>query len=135
MGVGCMLTCSLLAAHIRNTSACDWGNYHPLRIGTPIRGGHDRLAIFKVIPKYPRSLREKSLRAKVTSEVLIDRSGSVVRTCSHGEPAFAKATDEALAQWKFVKNFGMVSEHPERGPQFAVLLVSFEFIPDKPTVY
>ena len=111
-------------------AACNWNAYHPVKFGTPPVGGHDRLATVKVVPTYPPAARQKGVRGKVTSEVLIDRSGNVVKTCSIGEPVLVKAADEAMMKWKFVKNFGIVSEHPERGPRFAVLSFTFDFDPE-----
>jgi hypothetical protein len=33
-------------------------------------------------------------------------------------------------KWKFVKDFGIGSEHPERAPRFAVLTLTFNFDPN-----
>jgi hypothetical protein len=102
----------------------------PSKFSTPIVGGHDLLATFKVMPTYSAAAQREGVRRKVTSEVFIDRSGTVVRTCSRGGRVLAHAVDDALMKWKFVKNSGIRSEHPERGPRFAVLSFTFDFDPD-----
>ena len=38
-----------------------------------------------------------------------------------------KAVDDALMKWKFVKDFGIHSEHAEQGSRFAVLSFTFDF--------
>lgn len=120
----------VLSAEKQPPAACDWNAYRPVKFGTPIVGGHDRLATVKIMPTYPPAARQQGVRGKVISEVLIDRSGNVVKTCSRGKPVLVKAVDEALMKWKFVKDFGIGSEHPERGPRFAVLSFTFDFDAD-----
>ena len=78
----CAFWSCVISAEDRRPAACDWNAYHPIKLGTPIVGGHDRLATVKVMPTYPAAARGEGVRGKVTSEVLIDRSGTVVKTCS-----------------------------------------------------
>ena len=125
--IACVFYSCAISAEDRQRAACDWNAYHPLKFGTPIVGGHDRLATFKVMPTYPAAARRDGVRGKVTSEVLINRSGAVVKTCSRGERVLVKAVDAALMKWKFVKDFGIRSEHPEEGARFAVLSFTFDF--------
>lgn len=75
----------------------------PSKFSTPIVGGHDRLATFKVMPTYPAAARREGVRRKVTSEVFIDRSGTLVRTCSQGGRVLANAVDDALIKWSSSK--------------------------------
>ena len=128
--VGCTFCLCLFSAERRRPSSCDWSVYRPIKFGTPIVGGYDRLATVKVMPTYPQDARREGVRGTVTSEVLVDRTGNVVKTCSRGEPLLVNAVDDALMKWRFAEDFGIDSEHPRRGRRFAVLSLTFYFDPD-----
>ena len=85
-----------MSAETQRPAACDWNIYHPIKFGKPIVGGHDRLATVGVMPTYPPPAQREGVSGKVTSEVLIDRSGAVFKTCSRGEPVLVKAVDKTM---------------------------------------
>jgi TonB family protein len=110
---------------------CSFDTYRPLKVGTPIRGGHDQLAIKKVSPAYPPEARQKGIAGRVVVSVLVNRAGDVVKTCATGEPLLAKAAEDAVSQWRFKKDFGFsFSGHRPIHPQYAVLNLTFDFQPD-----
>jgi hypothetical protein len=57
---------------------CDFDSYHPLKIGTPIRGGHEDLAIERVTPTYPEQAQQNGIGGQVDAQVLVNRAGDVV---------------------------------------------------------
>ena len=121
----------LAAADERTPSAkCNFDAYQPLRIGTPIRGGHEELAIEKTAPVYPAEAQQKGIGGHVDVRVLINRAGDVVRACALGAPLLAQSAEGAVLQWKFQKDFGVTfSGKPPVEPRYAVLNLSFDFQP------
>jgi len=72
-----------LASQIRSPDRkCDFNSYHPLKIGTPIRGGYEDLAIERVTPTYPEQAQQNGIGGQVDAPVLVNRAGDVVRVCA-----------------------------------------------------
>ena len=120
-----------LASQIRSPDRkCDFNSYHPLKIGTPIRGGHEDLAIERVTPTYPEQAQQNGIGGQVDAQVLVDRAGDVVRVCALGERLLIPSVEEAVSRWKFQKDFGFTftGDSPARSG-YAVLRLSFSFNP------
>ena len=65
---------------------------------------------------------------QVEVSVLINRAGEVVKVCATGEPILARASESALSQWRFQKDFGISSVGPSHTrPRYAVLSLIFDF--------
>jgi hypothetical protein len=60
---------------------CDFSAYRPLKIGTPIQGGHEDLAVERHNPVYPREALSKRIAGRVVVHVLVNRAGDVVKAC------------------------------------------------------
>jgi TonB family protein len=115
-------------------AGCDFSAYRPLKIGTPIRGGHEDLAVERPTPVYPRQARLKGIGGRVIVYVLINRAGDVVRTCSMGSAPLTTSAEEAVSKWKFQKDFGFDFAKPSSAtPQYAELRITFDFDPQATT--
>lgn len=119
-----------LADDQKGNAKCSFDAYCPLKVGTPIRGGHDQLAIKKVNPAYPPEAEQRNIAGRVVVSVLVNRAGDVVKTCATGEPVLAKAAEDAVSQWQFRKDFGFSFSGSGPHPQYAVLSLTFDFQPD-----
>jgi hypothetical protein len=64
---------------------CTFESYHPLKIGSPIKGGHEELATERPAPLYPAAARRKGIGGRVSIQALIDRGGNVFRVCGYGD--------------------------------------------------
>ena len=111
-------------------SGCNFDAYHPVKLGTPIRGGHEDLAIEKVAPIYPSEAQQKGIGGRVDVQVLINRAGDVVKSCGVGPSLLQAVVDRALSKWRFQKDFGVgfAGSSPVE-PKYAVLTLSFYFNP------
>lgn len=112
------------------SAKCSFDAHRPLRVGTPIRGGHDQLAIKKVSPNYPQEAQQRGIAGRVVVSVLVNRAGDVVKTCATGEPVLATAAEEAVSKWQFQTDFGFSFSGSGPHPQYAVLSLTFDFQPD-----
>jgi hypothetical protein len=119
-----------LADDQKLNAKCSFDAYRPLKVDTPIRGGHDQLAIKKVAPAYPPEAQRSGLAGRVVVSVLVNRAGEVVKTCATGAPVIAKAAEDAVSQWQFQKDFGFSFSGNGPHPQYAVLSLTFDFKPD-----
>ncbi len=109
---------------------CEFDAYRPLKIGTPIRGGHEDLAVEKAIPVYPRQAQLKGIGGRVVVHVLINRAGYVVKACGVGPAPLATSAEEAVSKWRFRKDFGFGFAKPSSAtPQYAELRINFDFDP------
>lgn len=115
-------------------AGCDFGAYRPLKIGTPIRGGHEDLAVEKPSPVYPLQARQKGIGGRVLVYVLINRAGDVVKACSVGPALLTTSAEEAVFKWKFQKDFGFGFAKPSSArPHYAELRITFSFDPQATT--
>jgi hypothetical protein len=120
-----------LAPQIRSPDrTCDFDSYHSLKIGTPIRGGHEDLAIERAAPTYPEEAKQSGIRGRVDAQVLVNRAGDVVRVCAVGERLSIPSVLEAVSRWKFQKEFGFTfsGDSPARSA-YPLLRLSFNFAP------
>lgn len=120
-----------VGAQDKDTSECNFDAYRPLRIGTPIRGGHEQLAVERVTPTYPPDAQRKGIAGRVVVQVLINRAGEVVKTCGVGQSLLAASAENAVSKWKFQKQFGLsFPGRPPVEPKYAVLSLAFDFEPN-----
>ena len=111
-------------------AACDFDAYRPLKIGTPMRGGHEGLAVERPTPVYPPQAQLKGIGGRVVVHVLINRAGDVVRACGVGPASLTTSAEEAVSKWKFRKDFGFGFAKPSSAtPQYAELRINFSFEP------
>lgn len=109
---------------------CDFGAYRPLKIGTPIRGGHEDLAVERHNPVYPREALSKGIAGLVVVHALVNRAGDVVKACGVGPAPLITSAEEAVSKWKFRKDFGLGFAQPTSAtPQYAELKINFNFDP------
>jgi TonB family protein len=128
IAIFCAVALSVVAETTKASRECNFDAYRPLRIGTPIRGGHEKLAVEKVAPKYPPEAQQKGIEGRVAVQVLINRAGDVIKACAVGERMLAIAAEEAVSKWKFQKDFGFTfADKSPAEPRFAVLSLSFNF--------
>ncbi|MGA2146241.1 MAG: energy transducer TonB [Bryobacteraceae bacterium] len=114
----------------KKTGGCDFGAYRPLKIGTPIRGGDEGLALEKASPVYPREALSKGIGGRVVVHVLINRAGDVVKACGVGPAPLATSAEEAVSKWRFRRDFGFRLAQPSSAaPQYAELRINFDFEP------
>jgi hypothetical protein len=119
-----------VASQIRSPDReCDFHSYHPLKIGTPIRGGHEDLAIERVTPTYPEQAQQNGIGGQVDAQVLINRAGDVIKVCASGEPLLLLTVEEAVSRWKFQRDFGFTFTRGRPAADYAVLRLSFDFNP------
>jgi hypothetical protein len=111
-------------------AGCNFDSYRPLKIGTPIRGGHEELALQRPSPVYPGEALSKGIGGPVVVHVLINRAGDVVKACGAGPVLLATAAEEALSKWKFRRDFGLgLAGSPPGPPTYAELTINFDFDP------
>lgn len=121
---------SLAAEDKARNGRCDFDSYRPLKIGAPIRGGHEGLAVKTVNPTYPEEARRKGVTGRVDAQVLVNRKGDVIKVCAVGEGLLIRPIEEAVLKWKFQKDFGLTFNGPSPSqPRYAVLRLSFNFKP------
>jgi TonB family protein len=127
-----LVTAASMVAEERSTNGtCEFGAFHPLKLGTPIRGGREQFAVATVMPTYTEEARRKGLRGRVNVEVLVNRDGNVVKVCAVGDPLLARPTEEALRKWKFRRDFGFTfASTSGQHPAYAVTGLAFDFAPE-----
>jgi hypothetical protein len=109
-------------------AGCNFDAYRPLRIGTPIRGSHEELALVRVNPVYSCEALSKGVGGRVIVHVLINRAGDVVKACGSGPALLATSAEEALSKWKFRKDFGFgFAESSPATVRYAELAINFDF--------
>src|SRR6266478_3678564 len=109
-------------------AVCNFDAYRPLKIGIPIRGGHEDLAVERFTPIYPQELRAKRIGGRVDVPVLINRAGDVVKACGVGPLSLTAPAEEAVSKWRFQRDFGFgFTETPPAAPQYALLRIHFDF--------
>ena len=88
------------------------------------------MALEKTNPVYPREALLKRIGGRVSVHVLINRAGDVVRACGVGPAPLATSAEQAVAKWKFRRDFGFgVAESSLAAPNYAELRISFNFDP------
>lgn len=127
LAIVCAVIHPVSAEEKKTSGKCNFEAYRPLRFGSPIRGGHEDLAIAKVTPIYPPEAQEKGIGGRVVVQVLIDRAGDVVKTCGVGPSLLTPSAESAVSRWRFQKDFGLAPSPAK--PLYAVLTLSFDFDP------
>ena len=81
-----------------------------------------RKVVYKVIPKYPRELKQNAIGGVVRLSVSINPNGSVAKVSPiGGNPILVDAATVAVRQWKYVP-----ADHPTTAE------VQLDFIPNQP---
>jgi TonB family protein len=126
-----VIAVSVSAEERKPKGECNFDVYRPLRFGTPIRGGHENLAVEKVVPIYPPEALQKGIRGRVVIHVLINRAGDVVKACGVGQRLLVDSAEKAVSKWKFQPDFGFTfAGKSTNKPQYAVLNLLFDFEPE-----
>jgi hypothetical protein len=110
---------------------CTFESYHPLKIGSPIKGGHEELATERPAPLYPAAARRKGIGGRVSIQALIDRGRNVFRVCGYGDSrVLVNAGKHAVLKRIFQKDFGLgLPGTPALRDQYALLRLYFDFKP------
>lgn len=125
-----LLPPTCLVAQVLDEAFCGFEKYRAIKIGIPIRGGHDQLAVSTVAPTYPPGAMESRGFAAITVHAIIDREGNVVDTCASGPKRFADSATDAVSKWKFKKNFGFGTRGTSsEAPRYARIVLRVDFIP------
>jgi TonB family protein len=81
-----------------------------------------RKVVYKVIPKYPRELKQNAIGGVVRLSVSINPNGSVAKVSPiGGNPILVDAATVAVRQWRYVP-----ADHPTTAE------VQLDFIPNQP---
>jgi len=109
----CLICCSPSGRSVE----CDFAGYKPLEVPpSAIRGEHsffDPRTNWAIKPIYPPEAKERRLAGTVHVRVLIDMSGSVVKTCavfpsseSRPDESLVRAAVRYVEKGRFRRNFG-----------------------------
>lgn len=110
---------NILAVDSRSDS-CDFSDFKPVRISHFVQSNLER----RVVPEYPLGAVDRGADGVVSVKILVDREGSVVRSCTHdGDSELAKAAEEAVLKWKFKRDVVPGFEtYVEEGVSFRFIL-------------
>jgi TonB family protein len=96
---------------VQAASECDFSRFKPTRCDGCLEGQEPK----RVQPEYPMMARQAGVEGDVVLDVLVDRQGKVVRTCTReGHPLLRGAAEKAILKWQFPRNFGLKSRPKER---------------------